>query len=314
MVIEGRSPDPSGVLVVDKPGGLTSFAVVRRIGRAAGVKKAGHTGSLDPMATGVLPVCLGRATKLVPYLQAGAKEYEGRLVLGLTTETDDVTGRVTVKKSVSGLAREEIERAAAEFVGSVWQVPPAYSAIKIEGRPAYALARRGEKVPARARMVVIQNLVLTEVLPPLVSFRVRVSKGTYVRSLVADLGRRLGIGACLESLRRLASEPFTLAQAVPLTEAENLARSGRLEERLVSLEEALSFLPGVNVPEPMARLVDNGRPLPLSGLEDFTPPAGPVRIQTEGRGLLAIYEYNPSREARGECLTPLRVLGRNQSS
>ncbi|MEW5722215.1 MAG: tRNA pseudouridine(55) synthase TruB, partial [Thermodesulfobacteriota bacterium] len=179
--------DPAGVIVVDKPAGPTSFDVVRRLRSAGRIRKAGHTGTLDPMATGVLPVCLGLATKLAPFLQDGLKEYEGRMMLGLCTDTDDVTGRVVAKRSLHGLEPADVVQTAAEFVGLLEQTPPDYSAVKIDGRPAHRLARAGGMVPARARRIEVLEFNVTAVDLPLVSFRVRVSKGTYIRSLAADL-------------------------------------------------------------------------------------------------------------------------------
>jgi len=303
----------SGVLVVDKPAGPTSFHVVQRIRKITGVKKVGHAGTLDPMATGVLTVCLGRATKLVPFIQNGPKVYLGRMVLGMTTDTDDITGQVTAKRLNVRLNPEDIVNTAHEFIGRIEQVPPAYSAVKFGGRPAYRLARRGEKVSLKSREVVIHELVLTEIQPPLVTFRVRVSKGTYIRSLVADMGRRLNIGACLESLRRLASEPFTLDKALTLAEVEALAEAGELADHVITPDQALSFfMPEVRVTGELKRTVENGRPLPLSSLDDFEPQPGPVRIRTADENLLAVYEYNPPDRIRAfECLTPVRILGRD---
>ena len=305
------SSELSGVLVVDKPAGPTSFDVVRRVRRAAGVKKVGHTGTLDPMATGVLVLCLGRATKLTPFLQEGPKEYAARLILGLSTETDDVTGRVTAKQTGVNIGRSAVLEAAAEFQGDIEQVAPSYSAIKINGQPAHRLARRGDRVPPRARQVTVYEMKVTEIDLPYVSFYARVSKGTYIRSLAADLGRRLRTGACLDRLRRLSSGPFTLKESLTLEEAETLARAGRLTDRLVSPGRSLSFLPAVNVTGSLARMAFQGRPLPLDGLEDFEPRPGPIRIESPDRGLVAVYEYIPSDGTPGSGrLTPLRVLGR----
>ena len=304
--------DLTGILVLDKPEGPTSFGVVNTIKRASGQKKIGHTGTLDPMATGVLTLCLGKATKLVPFLQAGQKEYHGRMILGLTTETDDITG--TVLKKISGfrLSGEEVLMAAREFVGLIEQVPPAFSAVKIGGRPAYELARQGKRVRIKSRLVTIHRFEVTEVDLPRVSFVVSVSKGTYIRSLAADLGRRLGLGGCLEVLRRTRSAPFTINEAVSTDDAVELARSGRLEERIIPMDRALSFMPEVRVSDRLAEMVRCGRPLPVSYLNDFSPRPGPIRVKDAGHGLLAVYEYKPrSKALEGECLTPLRVLGGN---
>jgi tRNA pseudouridine55 synthase len=299
----------SGVLLVDKPAGMTSFSVVSRIKRAAGVKKVGHTGTLDPMATGLLPLVLGRATKLVPFIQAGPKEYTGRFVLGITTDTDDITGRVITRKTGFDISHDDITKTAREFVGAIEQMPPQYSAVKVGGRPAYKLARRGEKVDIRARRVVVTDLTITGFDLPLVSFRVRVSKGTYIRSLAADIGRRLNTGACLESLRRISSAPFSIQEAVSLENALDMARAGRIEELVIPMEKALGFMPEVAVSEEFEKMVRNGRPLPMDSLEGFRPQSGPVRVLAPEKGLLAIYEYIPDdQNPEQKYLIPVRVL------
>lgn len=301
--------DLSGVLLVDKPAGLSSFEVVQRLKRALRLRKIGHTGTLDPMATGLLVVCLNQATKMVPFLQAGEKTYTGRMLLGLGTDSGDITGRVIFKRACLDVSPEEIARLGREFEGAIEQVPPAFAALKIDGQPAYKLARRGEKVPERLRRVVVHELKVTAVELPRVSFSTRVSKGTYIRSLVVDWGRRLRTGACLEELRRVANEPFRLEDALPLAQAEALARTDGLEERVIPLEQALSFLPAVRIDDVSARLVENGQPLPLEHLGDFTPRPGPIQILNPSAGLLAVYSYDPTRTAQPcACLTPLRVL------
>ena len=273
----------------------------------------GHTGTLDPMATGVLPICLGKATKLIPFLEEGVKEYSGRMILGLTTDTDDITGRVTGKKTHFDLSHPEIIGTAGEFVGAIEQVAPAYSAIKINGRPAYDLARRGQKVPARSREVIIHDLTVTKIDLPYISFCARVSKGTYIRSLAADLGRRLRTGACLESLRRLSSGPFALDKSFSLEHIGEMAAAGRLEELLIPLDMALSSMPEVSIPDVQVAGVLNGRPLPIGSLPRFSPIPGLFRVRNSGLGLLAIYKYTPRvSSAEEDCLLPLRILGRNK--
>lgn len=298
----------SGVLVVDKPEGITSFAVIRRVRKALHIKKVGHTGTLDPMATGVLPICLGRATKLVPFLQAGDKEYEGRMLLGVKTDTYDITGEVIAKETDFILDRETVEKVALEFVGEIMQAPPVYSALKINGQPAYKLARQGKEVRLKQRNITIHSLDVLDVDLPSVSFKTRVSKGAYIRSLVVDWGDRLGPGACLQSLRRTVGAPFHIDDAVKLEEIEELARQDRIRERLISLSQALSFMPELEVSPDVSKKAANGQTLPLSCFKDFTPAPGPVRLQDQDKGLVAIYEYNPPSENDFECLTPLRVL------
>ena len=206
----------TGVLIVDKPGGITSFDVVARVRRALGERRVGHTGTLDPMATGVLPVCVGEATKLVPFLVSGEKEYEAEARLGVTTDTLDATGRVTSETMATHVSRADVERVLQGFVGTIAQTPPMHSALRVGGRRLYELARQGLEVEREARPVVVHAVELQRCEPPLVVFRVRCGKGTYVRSLVGDLGERLGVGAHLTALRRTRVGAFSLADAVAL--------------------------------------------------------------------------------------------------
>lgn len=307
----GICQDLCGVLVVDKPAGLTSFDVIRRLRRAAGIRKIGHTGTLDPMATGVLPLCLGSATRLVPFLQCGPKEYLGHILLGLTTETDDLTGRVTSKKTTHKLKIEEVLVAVQEFRGPIEQVAPAYSAVKFNGQPAYRLARHGEKVPPRGRSVVVHQLEVIQVDLPQVTIKAVVSPGTYLRSLAADIGRRLGTGACLAGLRRLATGPFNLSQAWSLNEVLETAMAGQLAERLLSLDQAVSYLPGVRVGASVMAMVLKGQTLPVDSLEGQLGQSGLVRIESDDGRLLAVYEFQSNSQTARGCLKPVRVLGVN---
>jgi tRNA pseudouridine55 synthase len=204
------------VVVIDKPGGLTSFDVVARVRRALGERRVGHTGTLDPMATGVLPICVGDATKLVPFLMSGDKEYEAELRLGVTTDSLDATGTVTSETNAANVSRSDVERALPGFVGAIQQRPPMHSALRVGGQRLYELARRGIEVEREPRTVVVHALEVVDFAPPLATLRVRCGKGTYVRSLAADLGAVLGVGAHLTALRRTRVGPFTVAQAVAL--------------------------------------------------------------------------------------------------
>ena len=310
MTFEQSQP-VAGVIVVDKPVGITSFDVVKRIRRLFRIKKVGHTGTLDPLAGGVLPICLGRATKLVPYLQAGEKVYTGRMMLGMCTDTDDITGRVTMKRTVPDLDPVDIQGVMDELTGMVEQVPPDYSAVKIDGRPAYRRARAGEKIRIGSRMVNVSSFTYEKIESPFVWFKARVSKGTYIRSLVADVGRRLATGACLDRLRRVISEPFSENQSFTLEFLENAEPGALTSDCLFSMEDALSFLPRVDVSSEQAREVIQGRPLSLSDLRADKLRPGPIRVQANGHGLIAIYEYNPLIGRSWEYLTPLRVLAVN---
>jgi len=211
------APAIDAVLVVDKPLGLTSFDVVRRVRRAAGMRRIGHGGTLDPAATGVLPVCLGEATKLAQFLLDADKQYDFSVCFGAETDTDDATGTVTARRDPGAVDEAAVRRALAPFRGSISQVPPIYSALKRAGRPLYDYARAGEVVEVAPRQVVIHELELTSFAgPAAVALTMRCSKGTYVRALARDLGRALGVGAHVTALRRTRSGPFALADARPL--------------------------------------------------------------------------------------------------
>jgi tRNA pseudouridine55 synthase len=291
-----------GILVVDKPGGVTSFDVVRRIRHATRTRRVGHGGTLDPLASGVLPICLGEATKLAQFLLDADKAYEVTLCLGVETDTLDADGAVTARHDASGVGAAELEAALAPLTGAIRQVPPAYSALKRDGKPLYAYAREGHPIEAEARHVVVHELGLTSWGGPhAASLHVRCSKGTYVRSLVADLGRALGVGAHVTALRRTASGPFTLAGARPLADVlatlgEGAAGAAGGGLPLVSLEAALAHLPRCFADEGAARDLAQGRRVPWQALRGTAPdaPAGLRHcvLRPDGR-LLAVAERRP---------------------
>jgi tRNA pseudouridine55 synthase len=303
-----------GVLVVDKPGGMTSFDVVRRIRRAAGVRRVGHGGTLDPMATGVLPVCLGEATKLAAFLLDGDKAYEATLCFGVETDTYDAEG-AEVRRADAGSVDEERVRAALEvFRGTIRQRPPIFSALKRDGRPLYDYARRGEAVEAPERMVVVHELELMRFEgPAAVTLAVRCSKGTYIRSLAFDLGRTLGPGAHLRALRRTRSGPFDLAVARPLASVvEALARRDG-DPSLVPLADALGHLDRVHADTTAALALRQGKKIPWTALQAAATPARSDRFLVLGPAgeLLAVAE----RQDDGRVRT-LRVFneGRAEAS
>jgi tRNA pseudouridine55 synthase len=213
-----RPPARSGVLAVVKASGMTSFDVVALVRRRLGVRRVGHGGTLDPGAVGVLPILIGEATKLMPYLLDWDKEYLATLRLGLKTDTHDLGGRVLAEAPVPPLSGEALTRATRSFVGRIRQVPPMYSAIHHEGRRLYELAREGVEVPREAREVVVHAITVEEVAPPTVRLRIVCGKGTYVRALAADLGEALGCGAIVERLVRERVGPFELSRALPTAE------------------------------------------------------------------------------------------------
>lgn len=257
-----------GVLVIDKPAGMTSHDVVARVRRAAGQKKVGHAGTLDPDATGVLVVALGRATRLVPYLQASQKTYDARLRLGETTATLDAAGEVTARVDASAVDEPALCEALTSFLGTIEQIPPMVSAVKIGGERLHVKARRGEVVDRPPRTVTIHDVVLEDFVPGPrgeAGFLVRCSSGTYVRTLAADVGERLGVGAHLVSLRRLGSGRFSLEDAVDLGKVAELGAEGRLGEALLSLTEAVADYPRLDLDQSATTALGHGRPLPPTG-------------------------------------------------
>ncbi len=224
----------NGILIADKPCGCTSHDVVARVKRALRARKVGHLGTLDPMATGVLPLVINKATKFARFLDGGKKEYLSTLKLGEETDTYDAEGRVVAATDPSSVEDGEIIKVLKGFIGKIRQVPPMYSSKKINGTPLYRMARKGIVVEREAREVEIFDLEVTEISIPYVKFSVSCSRGTYVRALCNDVGRALGCGAHLVKLRRTGSGPFSIAQSIdPASPGEVLARS------IIPLEEAL---------------------------------------------------------------------------
>lgn len=266
----------NGVLVVDKPKGITSFDVVREVRRAVAIKKVGHTGTLDPMATGVLPICLGDGTKIAQFIIEATKAYDATLKLGATTDTLDAEGKVLETRPVPPITRELLEATLSKFRGTLQQVPPMYSAIKIGGKRLYELARAGEEVERAPREVTVFELVLRDFSSDEVQLSVRSSKGFFVRSLAADIGEALGCGAHLSALRRTQSGPFTLAQSIPL--ADVVAQGPAIASRLVGLSDALSDIPELKISAAEAARVKHGGVVEvaptLTGLHRIIEPTG----------------------------------------
>ena len=205
----------NGIVIVDKPAGWTSQDVTARLRRVFGTRRIGHGGTLDPMATGVLPVFVGRATRGVEFFEHAEKTYETELLLGITTDTEDVTGTVLARRPVSATP-EQVDEALARFRGEIWQVPPMYSALKVNGQKLCDLARKGRQVERQPRPITIHELTLLSREDDVLRLRVRCSKGTYIRTLCKDLGESLGCGGCMRSLRRVQAGEYTIAEAVPL--------------------------------------------------------------------------------------------------
>ena len=236
----------SGVLVVDKPVGLTSHDVVQIVRKGTNIRRAGHTGTLDPRASGVLVILVGPAVRLSEYVSASDKRYQAIVRLGTTTDTYDADGRVTSSAPVD-ITEDQFETALKKFIGEIEQVPPPYSAVKVKGRKAYEMAREGEEIDLQPRKIQVYNLDLLEWAPPEAVIDVYCSSGTYVRSLAHDLGISLGCGAYLVGLRRTKSGRFTLRDAVPLRKLREAFEAGNWYQYLIPAAEALSDWPAVEL-------------------------------------------------------------------
>lgn len=262
----------AGVLVVDKPSGMTSHDVVAVVRRAAGTRRVGHTGTLDPDATGVLVCCLGTATRLVQYLQDSPKTYQATMVLGLATTTQDAAGEPVFEADASHIDEAGLCAVLGHFYGDIQQVPPMVSALKVDGERLHEKARRGEVVEREPRDVTVHDLVLEEFQPgerAYASFLVTVSPGTYVRTLAHDIGEELGVGGSLTSLRRLANGGFTSDTAVPLDEVREAGEEGRLETLLLSPRDALRGYPTVEVDRERVEQLVHGGWLPVQGVDGY---------------------------------------------
>lgn len=218
-----------GIIIIDKPSGMTSHDVVDIIRKISGERKVGHGGTLDPLATGVLPIMIGRATKMSDRIMGGDKEYIVTMELGVTTDTDDIDGKV-LKESTEyrgsfvrlRRTQDDIINVLNKYIGTIEQIPPPYSAIKVNGKPAYKLARIGKKFQLKPRVITINKILLEEIALPFITLKVECSKGTYIRSLVRDIGEDLGVGACVTELRRTRSGKFEIKNAHPLNEISTL--------------------------------------------------------------------------------------------
>ncbi len=269
-----------GLIVVDKPRGPTSHDVVARIRGLLGGAKTGHCGTLDPEATGVLLVAVGRAARLFPFLSGHDKGYAATVRFGFATDTYDASGRPTIPESADLPAEAALREAMRRFEGPILQAPPAYSAVKKAGQPLYKLARANREVPIEPREVVVRRFELVSWSPPLAAVDIECSAGTYVRSLAHDLGRALACGAHLASLRRTASGPFRLEDARTLDDVESMIRSGKRDRLLLPMEGLLPELPALVLrPEGAERARHGNRILP----EHVLPPSGRATGEAQGR-------------------------------
>lgn len=250
----------NGMIIVDKEAGFTSHDVVAKLRGICGQRKIGHTGTLDPAATGVLPVMLGSATKLCDMLTEKDKEYVAELLLGVRTDTQDTTGQVLSRQQVE-VTSAQVEEACASFVGVYDQVPPMYSALKVDGKKLYELARAGKEVERAARRVEIHAIEILRMELPLVTMRVACSKGTYIRTLCADIGEKLQCGGTMQSLRRTRVGNFDEAMAHPLSEIQEKKDAGNLSDLVIPISEIFADVPKLHVRQESVFLLENGNPI-----------------------------------------------------
>ncbi len=280
-----------GILNIDKPQGKTSFSIVATVKRLSGEPRVGHAGTLDPAATGVLPVCLGQGTRVVEYLMDTTKTYRAQIRLGVTTDTYDATGRITHQADPSGVSRGQLESALAPFCGLIQQTPPMYSAVKHHGQPLYKLARAGLTVERKSRLARVHRLELTDWQPPLVTIEVDCGKGTYIRSLANDLGQALGCGAMLKSLVRLRYGPFDIREALTLPELEDAFRYGYWTDFAFPIDYVLTAIPAVVVGEETARDIRYGASVSLNF--EGKPGEKRCRAYTADGCFLGVLSFNP---------------------
>ena len=286
-----------GIINVYKEAGFTSHDVVAKLRGICRQKKIGHTGTLDPQATGVLPVCLGSATRACEMLTDRTKEYVAELLLGQITDTQDTTGTVLEEREVT-VNEAQVREAIESFLGGYDQIPPMYSALKVNGKKLYELAREGKEVERKARHVELPEIEILSLELPVVKFRVECSKGTYIRSLCADIGEKLGCGGTMKSLVRTRVGEFRLAEALTLGQLQELRDTDRLEEVLLPTDRIFADFPGVHVEEKWRKLIDNGNAFyPGQTTEKNIYPAGEwIRVYREDNSFVGIYAFDGDRE------------------
>lgn len=286
-----------GVVNINKEKGYTSHDVVAKLRGIVGQKKIGHTGTLDPDATGVLPVCLGKATKLCDMLTDKSKTYETVMLLGKTTDTQDTSGTVLSEASTSDIDETMVTKCIGEFVGDYLQMPPMYSALKVNGKKLYELARQGIEVERKKRPVVIHEIHILEIDLPRVRMEISCSKGTYIRTLCHDIGQKLGCGACMEELTRTKVGRFELADSFNLQQVEEMKESGRLEEIIVPIDAMFSEYEAVTIKKEFAAFAYNGNLfMPKHICEKITLTDGKqVRVYDEEGTFIAIYAFQKEK-------------------
>ena len=283
-----------GILNINKPYGKTSFNVVATVKRLTGERRVGHTGTLDPTATGVLPICLGQGTRVSQFLMEATKKYKAQIELGVTTDTYDASGSVVRQADSSGIDRDTVKTSLEAFRGDIRQTPPMYSAVKHGGRPLYSLARAGLDVARKSRPVTIYRLELTGWQPPCFTLEVTCGKGTYIRSLAHDLGQTLGCGAHLKSLTRTRYGCFDIAEAVSLTEMEEAFSRDDWQRFVYPVDYPLRDFSSVVIDNEGEAAMKNGQPL---SLYDTNPADELCRAYSQDGRFLGILRHEPGAEA-----------------
>ena len=293
----------NGILNVYKEAGFTSHDVVAKLRGILKQKKIGHTGTLDPDAVGVLPVCLGVGTKLCEFLTDKTKEYVAVLQLGVKTDTQDLSGRVLETHPVD-VTEEQIREAATAFIGEIQQVPPMYSALKVDGRRLYELAREGKEVEIKARPVVIYEIEIQEINLPYVTMRVKCGKGTYIRTLCQDMGEKLGCLGAMKQLTRTRSGDFTIDQALTLSKIEQLRDAGEIGEHIVPVDQVFADYPAVRVLSQFRKMIDNGNSFTEQHCEtrEEIPDGAEVRVYRDDDLFCGIYQRD------GELYKPVKMF------
>ncbi len=300
-----------GIFNIYKEKGFTSHDVVAVVRKVIQQKKVGHTGTLDPDAEGVLPICVGRATRLSEEIMEGKKQYRAVVALGVTTTTEDASGEIIEKKEFE-FDSEKIKEAVHGFIGSYEQIPPMYSAVKVNGKKLYELAREGKEIERKARKITVFDIKITKMLPP-DRFEIDIvcSKGTYVRTLCADIGKKLGCGAYMASLLRTASGRFSLDTAVSLETLKGLAQTHQLQRVLLPLENALEGYGRIVVAKKASKLLHNGGKIYEYFFLEKTGDVSPgkkVLGYDSSQALVGIYQMVKEEQNNRLCMKPLKIL------
>lgn len=283
----------SGIINVYKEAGYTSFDVVAKMRGILGIKKIGHTGTLDPDATGVLPVCIGKATKVCDLLTDKDKTYEAVMRLGIVTDTQDMTGQVLEEHAVT-VTEDEVRQAVGQFVGQIEQIPPMYSALKVGGQKLCDLARKGIEVERKPRPITIYEIRIKNMALPLITMEVHCSKGTYIRTLCQDIGQALGCGGCMECLVRTQVASFALADSLTLARIEEAKKADRLDQILLPIDQVFSAYPKVYASEEADKRLVNGNAIDQmqARADEAISEGNPVRMYLSDGRFVGIYYLN----------------------